>query len=95
MSLKYLLKQELNYMKKKWKTLLISIVIYQIVLTLIFLKMSHYSLWIHFNGSQGNFPMHWYEGPRTIPMIKSLLWLGVVFFALLIWNVIEFKKNRN
>ena len=81
-------------MKSKWKILIVSIVVYQIALTLILLKLSHYSHWLYFNGSEGHFPHKWYQGIRTTPMKESLLWLGSVLFLLIAINYWAFNKKE-
>ena len=78
-------------MEKKWKVLLISIVVYQFILTAMILKLDQYAQWLHFNTS--GFPNKWYQGPATAPMREAMIWLGVSMVALIVINVVQFRKS--
>ena len=80
-------------MKTKWKVLLISIVIYQVILTFIILDLAHYSQWLYFENSVVKLSYNWYEGNVTAPMRNALIWLGVIFVILCIVNLYQFLKK--
>lgn len=82
-------------MDTKWKTLIISICIYQIILTLVILKLAQYSQWLYFGDSDAvKVSTKWYEGGITAPMEESLIWLGVVLLLLIGINIYSFKAKK-
>lgn len=82
-------------MDRRWKTVLISVVIYQFVLTLLVLKLTHYNQWLHFNSDGGDFlTLKWYGGRISRPMEESLIWLGALLVLLVIWNIIVFRRHK-
>lgn len=80
-------------MEKKWRILIISIIIYQLILTLMMLKLDHYAQWLHFNFSE--FPDTWITGGGTAPMRSALMWLGVTLLILIGVNIYHFRSSRS
>jgi hypothetical protein len=82
-------------MNTKWKALVISIVIYQIVLTIVVLKLAHYSQWLYFSDSQAvSLSRNWYEGDVTLNMLEALIWLGGTLLILITANIYFYKKGK-
>lgn len=80
-------------METKWKILIISVAAYQIVLTLVILKLTHYSQWLYFHKIFESFPHSWYHGSGTGPMTESLKWLGLTLLILIIVNIVAFTRS--
>ena len=80
-------------MHLKWKVLIGSIIVYQIVLTHVVLKLAQYSQTLYFSSEIG-ITHRWYEGGMTVPMRSSVIMLGVVLVSVIVINVLVFKLKK-
>jgi len=80
-------------MSNKWKSLIISIIIYQVIFSIITLSLIHYSHWMQLNGP--DFADHWYQFKTTRPLKIYKLVLGITLLILIVFNIFMFKKDKH
>lgn len=78
-------------MERKWKVLIISMLIYQFVLTITMLNLDQYAQWLHFN-TRAHEVGNWVFFEGTVPMKSGTAWLMVIALLLIIVNIVTFRK---